>query len=70
VIRRDGEPPTPTEKQQKSIVKRRPFAVLEREMTKFEQRMANGAPQTAADAERDARDDWLGSMPRLWSSKC
>jgi len=66
VIPREGEPPT--EKRQKTIVKR-PLVVLERKMTEFEQRMANGAPQTAADAECDARDDWSGSMPSLWSSK-
>ena len=53
--RRTGEPPTPTEKRRASLVKRL-FAVLEAKITALEVRMTNDdAPQSAADAERDAR---------------
>ncbi len=54
-IRRTGEPPTPTEKRRATLVKRL-FAVLDAKITALEVRMTNDeTPQSAADAERDAR---------------
>lgn len=53
---RAGEPPTPTQQKRTRLTKRL-FAVVEAKITELERRMAEtkGAPQSAAEAERDTR---------------
>lgn len=63
---RDGVPPTPTEQRRGRILKRL-YKLLDAKMSEIETRMAenDGRPQSAAEAERDARN--LNSLARLYA---
>ena len=62
----EGRPPTPTERRRRRIVTRL-YELLDAKMSEIETRMAEneGRPQSAAEAERDARN--LNSLARLYA---